>query len=1091
MSTDATLSPINGAHPTLNANMDRNDSSHWHKADGWTNGDPFNNGWQADNVSFNNGFMTLQLDNQGCPQACSERPYASGEYRTNSFYRYGLLEGRFKAAKGNGLVTSLFFYTGPSDGNPWDEIDVEILGKDPTKMQINYFTNGAGSHEAIIDLGFDASQAFHDYAIYWTPDSIRWYVDGKLVHTEDGSRGALPTHAGRIMMNLWPGIGVDGWLRPFSYSGPVRAQYDWVRFTPFSGPGAPAAAAPAAQPQPIHPVPSVTVELQPIPEGKICLPPDHPLRPGLPDPELGKMDDWRRPVLNRNKVEEKLGLEQLRAILAELANVSANRILDTSFYRCSNAEFDRVYPELENIKEREADCRNQAYWYLRDFRSYWDNAIVLLSVYVQKITENTEIDRNQELTQALAIAQNFEARIHFQQLADAATNKERSASIYSRAALDLIQAEIRSQTENQELYFYDEGITYIESAIQGFLSVEAKTDYPSKPDYLSITKAILVLGDLYAQMANLTLDPADYAKANYLYQRVAAMDEASGQGLSVYFDDLLLYLEVSPQKIHEALDFNLEKEYITAPDKELALRGIYYQLKGMAGIKMATLYITQPGPKTIDGVIEQFVNSALSMVDLRSTYLGIAPEKDAKNEFFYAQAKLIQGELLMALADRIKFYNHGMLSLADYPDLIWALEIVKHYFPEEETRFSVLETELPIGEANWLIDIARDYYYDYIPEAFKYAHAQSLIKQLEIAIRNADYVYEYKGKKFTDARLFLEHCDSLLQLIEKATAGRLLPDFLQIEFDYLKTILLVSGVPERRENGELKFRTSRTGRPILPKNTEIMRSLELFGKLEKEIIFLPAPLRNYFEINLIIKEAIAMTNISQEREYKSKPEVRQRIKEKTGKDMPPLKYALFLLKEVEKRIAPVFPPYLWYNLKITLPKKIEEGDFDFAQKSIINVLEIFINAKVKEFYSEAYPGIKEKLQVLKTGIRRRNAAESKEALNDLMQALAQLNNAPIAFRNAYAELAVWDMHNAYAELYHSLAIIYLIQKDGHSMTQYAMSAHSESKLSQSPYDLKYRPAFIFQGTDIKEDKDVGFINFCIEVEEHDRDFWMQ
>ena len=35
--------------------------------------------------------------------------------------------------------------------------DVEILGKDTTKLQTNYFTDGVGGHETVISLGFDAS----------------------------------------------------------------------------------------------------------------------------------------------------------------------------------------------------------------------------------------------------------------------------------------------------------------------------------------------------------------------------------------------------------------------------------------------------------------------------------------------------------------------------------------------------------------------------------------------------------------------------------------------------------------------------------------------------------------------------------------------------------------------------------------------------------------------------------------------------------------------------------------------------------------------------------------------------------------------
>ena len=148
-------------------NFDRDDTGRWHQANGWTNGSMFNAGWRADHVWFNGGVMGLNLDTATCPSGCSGRPYASGEYRTNDLYSYGRFETRMKAVKRSGTVTSFFTYTGPSDGQPWDEIDVEILGKNTFQMQTNYFTNGVGGHERIINLGFDASAGYHNYAIEW------------------------------------------------------------------------------------------------------------------------------------------------------------------------------------------------------------------------------------------------------------------------------------------------------------------------------------------------------------------------------------------------------------------------------------------------------------------------------------------------------------------------------------------------------------------------------------------------------------------------------------------------------------------------------------------------------------------------------------------------------------------------------------------------------------------------------------------------------------------------------------------------------------------------------------------------------------
>jgi len=209
----------------------------FYASDGWENGPDFRVGWKASNVEFNNGIMALRLDNAGCPQSCSEKPYASGEYSTLKEYGYGRVEARIKVAKGDGLVTSLFTYKArDNDYSRNDEIDIEILGKDTTKLETNYYTNGVGHHETVIDLGFDASQDFHNYAFEWSPTSIKWYVDGILVHTEDGSRGELPSQPGNIMVNFWAGTGdAEGWTKKFVYPGtPVRAYYDWIKYIPAS-----------------------------------------------------------------------------------------------------------------------------------------------------------------------------------------------------------------------------------------------------------------------------------------------------------------------------------------------------------------------------------------------------------------------------------------------------------------------------------------------------------------------------------------------------------------------------------------------------------------------------------------------------------------------------------------------------------------------------------------------------------------------------------------------------------------------------------------------------------------------------------------
>lgn len=193
-------------------------TSSWSKSDGWTNGGMFNCNWRANNVNFSSGVMNLTLNKDS-----GSKPYSGGEYRSSNTYGYGLYQVNMKPAKNTGIVSSFFTYT----DSPWDEIDIEFLGKDTTKVQFNYFTNGVGNHEHIYNLGFDASTSYHTYAFNWQKTYIAWLVDGKEVYRATSS---IPSHPGKIMMNLWPGTGVDSWLGAYNGVTPLNAYYDWVSY---------------------------------------------------------------------------------------------------------------------------------------------------------------------------------------------------------------------------------------------------------------------------------------------------------------------------------------------------------------------------------------------------------------------------------------------------------------------------------------------------------------------------------------------------------------------------------------------------------------------------------------------------------------------------------------------------------------------------------------------------------------------------------------------------------------------------------------------------------------------------------------------
>ena len=197
----------------------------WIKSDGWSNGSIFDCTWRKDNIFINDGVMEFNLTNDWLD---AHQRYAGSEYQTKEFYGYGLYEVSMKPAKKEGVVTSFFTYTGAYFNDPWDEIDIEFIGKDTNSVQFNYFTNGVGNHEYIYELGFDASEDFHKYSFDWQKDLIIWYVDDEEVYRATSN---IPQTPGKIIMNLWPGIGVDAWLGHYDGS-PTKAYYNWVKYYP-------------------------------------------------------------------------------------------------------------------------------------------------------------------------------------------------------------------------------------------------------------------------------------------------------------------------------------------------------------------------------------------------------------------------------------------------------------------------------------------------------------------------------------------------------------------------------------------------------------------------------------------------------------------------------------------------------------------------------------------------------------------------------------------------------------------------------------------------------------------------------------------
>lgn len=210
------------------------------ESNGWGNGGVFNTYWSSSNVSYENNVAKLTIAENTNPanEESEKYDYLGGEMRTYGYYGYGDYEVRMKPAKKAGTASTFFTCTGdydtnPNTGekNPWDEIDIEFLGNDTTKVQFNYFVNGVGEHEYMYDLGFDASEEFHTYGFRWAEDYITWFVDGKPVYRLDGSESnPMPSTAGRMLMNYWCGNSeAEGWMGKYSNPGDEGPEYQWIK----------------------------------------------------------------------------------------------------------------------------------------------------------------------------------------------------------------------------------------------------------------------------------------------------------------------------------------------------------------------------------------------------------------------------------------------------------------------------------------------------------------------------------------------------------------------------------------------------------------------------------------------------------------------------------------------------------------------------------------------------------------------------------------------------------------------------------------------------------------------------------------------
>ena len=182
--------------------------------------------------------------------ATMAKDFSGAELYTLEEVKYGKFEARMKMAAASGTVSSMFLYQNGSEqasAERWVEVDIEVLGKSPNSFQSNIITGKAGAQitsEKHHSVNPAADQGFHTYGLEWTPDYVRWTLDGQEVRkTSKGeNKNQVENLIGTqgLRFNLWSSESAD-WVGQFDESKlPLFQFINWVKvykYTPGQGEG--------------------------------------------------------------------------------------------------------------------------------------------------------------------------------------------------------------------------------------------------------------------------------------------------------------------------------------------------------------------------------------------------------------------------------------------------------------------------------------------------------------------------------------------------------------------------------------------------------------------------------------------------------------------------------------------------------------------------------------------------------------------------------------------------------------------------------------------------------------------------------------
>ena len=143
----------------------------------------------SSNVAVSGGTLRITARRQDF----GGRPYTSARLRTLNAvdFRWGRIEARMRLPSTSGVWPALWMLPTGSPYGGWaasGEIDIMESVNAADRIYGTIHFGGAfpanTSRGGSIVTGIDYSQGFHDYAVEWDPNEIRWFLDGVQFHSE-------------------------------------------------------------------------------------------------------------------------------------------------------------------------------------------------------------------------------------------------------------------------------------------------------------------------------------------------------------------------------------------------------------------------------------------------------------------------------------------------------------------------------------------------------------------------------------------------------------------------------------------------------------------------------------------------------------------------------------------------------------------------------------------------------------------------------------------------------------------------------------------------------------------------------------------